>query len=140
MRISDWSSDVCSSDLITCAETMDRTVLHAERDHTPAYAIFHDEIEREIFDEEIGVVFQALLIKRVQHGVAGAVGSGAGALRSRSRAHILHHAAEGALIDLALFSPAERNARMLQFINSSRRFTAEIFDCVLITQDRQRQR
>src|SRR3546814_7772669 len=87
MRISDWSSDVCSSGL-----------------------------------------------KRVQHGVAGAVGSGAGALRSRSRAHILHHAAEGALIDLALFSPAERNARMLQFINSSRRFTAEILDCVLITQ------
>src|SRR3546814_549876 len=83
---------------IMCAETMDRTVLHAERDHTPAYAIFHDEIEREIFDEEIGVVFQALLIKRVQHGVAGAVGSGAGALRRRSRAHILHHAAEGALI------------------------------------------
>src|SRR3546814_20844976 len=112
MRISDWSSDVCSSDLcqndIMCAETMDRTVLHAERDHTPAYAIFHDEIEREIFDEEIGVVFQALLIKRVQHGVAGAVGSGAGALRSRSRAHILHHAAEGALIDLALFRSEER--------------------------------
>src|SRR3546814_19551674 len=57
----------------------------------------------------------------------------AGSLRSRSRSHILHRAAEGALLDLALFSPAERNARMLQFINSSRRFTAEIFDCVLIT-------
>src|SRR3546814_20310927 len=63
----------CQNDIM-CAETMHRTVLHAERDHTPAYAIFHDEIEGEIFDEEIGVVFQALLIKRVQHGVAGAVG------------------------------------------------------------------
>src|SRR3546814_3537594 len=77
---------------------------------------------------------QTCALPILQYGVAGAVGSGAGALRSRSRAHILHHAAEVALIDLALFSPAERNARMLQFINSSRRFTAEIFDCLLITQ------
>src|SRR3546814_9344958 len=74
----------CQNDIMY-AETMDRTVLHAERDHTPAYAIFHDKIEREIFDEEIGCVFQALLIKRVQHGVADAVGSRAGSLRSRSR-------------------------------------------------------
>src|SRR3546814_18075324 len=77
----------CQNDIM-CAETMDRTVLHAERDHTPAYAIFHDEIEREIFDEELGVVFQALLIKRVQQGGAGAVGSGAGALRSSDEGRV----------------------------------------------------
>src|SRR3546814_11222916 len=73
MRISDWSSDVCSSDLV----------------------------EREIFDEEIRIVLQALLIERVKHRVAGAVGGGAGALRGRARPHVLHHAAERALVDLA---------------------------------------
>jgi hypothetical protein len=40
----------------------------------------HDEVEREIFDEEFGLVLQRLLVKRVQDGVAGAVGGGAGAL------------------------------------------------------------
>src|SRR3546814_13586176 len=85
----------CQNDIM-CPETMDRTVLLAERDHTPAYAIFHDEIEREIFDEEIGFVFQALLIKRVQHGVAGPAGTGAGAQRSPSRVPHLHHSPEGA--------------------------------------------
>jgi hypothetical protein len=38
------------------AEAVDRAVLHAERDHAPALAAFHDEVDREIFDEEVGVV------------------------------------------------------------------------------------
>src|SRR3546814_20672157 len=89
----------CQNDIMF-AETMDRTVLHADRDHTPAYAIFHDEIEREIFDEEIGIVFHALLIKRVQHRVAGWVGSGAVALRSWVRAQFYNLASEVELITI----------------------------------------
>ena len=45
--------------------------------------LVHDQVEREIFDEELRVVLQALLIQRVQDGVAGAVGGGAGAHRRR---------------------------------------------------------
>jgi hypothetical protein len=67
--------------------------------HSPR---FHDQVDREIFDEEVGVVLQALLVERVQHGMAGAVGGGAGALHRRAFAHILHVAAERALVDGAV--------------------------------------
>src|SRR3546814_5134498 len=41
------------------AEAVDRSVLEAQSDHTAARAVFHDQIEREIFDVEIGVVFRS---------------------------------------------------------------------------------
>src|SRR3546814_7139941 len=74
MRISDWSSDVCSSDLV----------------------------DREVFDEEVRIVLQRLLVERVQHSVAGTVRRGAGALHRRAFAHVLHVAAERALVDRAV--------------------------------------
>ena len=83
------------------AEAVDRAVVEAQRDDAAARAVLHDQVEREIFDEEVGVVLQALLVERVQHRVAGAVGGGAGALRRRALAHVLGHAAERALVDLA---------------------------------------
>ena len=62
-----------------------RAVLQAPGDDAAADAlIVHDQVEREIFDEELDVVLQALLIQRVQDRVAGAVGGGAGAHRRRS--------------------------------------------------------
>ena len=63
------------------AETVDRSVVEAQRDDAAAGAVLHDQVDREIFDEEVGVVLQALLVERVQHRVAGAVRGGAGALR-----------------------------------------------------------
>ena len=48
-------------------------------------SIFHDEVNREIFDVEIRVIFEALLIERVQHRMAGAVSGSTGALRWRAR-------------------------------------------------------
>ena len=116
------------------AETMDRAILHAERDHALALAILHDQVEREIFDVEVRVVLQALLIERVKHGMAGTVSRGAGALHRRSSAHILHVAAEWALIDLALAGAAERHAGMFQLDHRGRRLAHHIFDGVLVTQ------
>ena len=64
------------------AEAVDGAVLQAPGDHAAAGAVLvHDQVEGEIFDEELDVVLQALLIQRVQDGVAGAVGGGAGAHR-----------------------------------------------------------
>ena len=59
------------------AEAMDRAVVQIPRHHAAHCAVFHDQIEREIFDEEIHLVLHALAVKRVQHRVAGAVGGGA---------------------------------------------------------------
>ena len=94
----------------------------------------HDQVEREIFDEEVGVVAQALLVERVQHRMAGAVGGGAGALGGRPLAHILHHAAEGALVDLALVGAAERHAGMFELVDRRRRLADHIFDRVLVAE------
>ena len=61
--------------------------------------LVHDQVEREIFDEKLGVVLERLPVERVQHGVAGTVGGGAGALRWRPLAVMGGHAAEGPLVD-----------------------------------------
>ena len=116
------------------AEAMDRAIVHAERDHTLADAIVHDQVEREIFDEEVRVVLQALLVQRVQHGVTGPVGRGAGALHRRARAHILHMAAERTLIDLALVGAAERHAGMLELDHRGGRLAHHIFDGILVAE------
>ena len=62
------------------AEAVDGAVFQVPGHHAAAGAVLvHDQVEREIFDEELDVVLQALLVERVQDGVAGAVGGGAGA-------------------------------------------------------------
>ena len=116
------------------AEAVDRAVVEAQGDDAAAHAVLHDQVDREIFDEEVGVVLQALLVERVQHRVAGAVGGGAGALRRRALAHVLRHSAERALVDLALGGAAERQAGMLELDHRGRRFAAQIFDRVLVAE------
>ncbi len=66
--------------------------------------------------------------------MAGAVGGGAGALRRRALAHVLGHAAECALVDLALGGAAERQPRMLELDHRGRRLAAQIFDRVLVAE------
>ena len=64
------------------AETMQRAVVELERDDAAADAlVVHDQVDGEELDVEFGRVAQRLAVHRVQHGVAGAVGGGAGALR-----------------------------------------------------------
>lgn len=46
-------------------ETMQRSVLETERDHTPTLAALHQQIEGEILDEVIAVVAQRLAVERV---------------------------------------------------------------------------
>ena len=120
-------------------EAVDRAVVEAHGDHADAFLFavrpgLHDQVEREIFDEEVGVVLEALLVERVQHGVAGTVGGGAGALHRRAFAHVLHVPAEGALVDRAVVIAAEGHAGMFEFVDRLRRLAHEIFDRVLVAQ------
>ncbi len=115
------------------AETVDGAVVELERDHAAAAAFIHDEVEDEILDEEIRRMLERGAVKRVQHGVAGAVGRGAGALRD-ALAVKGGHAAERALVDLALFGARKRNSPMLEFVHRGRRVAAHVFDGVLIAE------
>ncbi len=116
-------------------EPMDRAVIKVPRNDARATAICrHDEIEREILDEEFRIVAQRLAVKRVQNGVAGTVGSGTGALHRRAFAVILHMAAKRALVDLAFGIAREGHAIMLQLIDRFRRFHGEILHRVDVAQ------
>ena len=117
------------------AEAVDRAVVEIQRDHAAAAAfVVHDQVDGEIFDEEFRLMPQRLAVHRVQHGVAGAVGGGAGALRG-ALAVMRGHAAERALIDFAVFLAArERQAPMLELVDRGRRVAAQIFDGVLVAE------
>ena len=115
-------------------EAVDGAVLQAPGGHTPAGAfLVHDQVEREILDEELHLMLQRLLIQRVQDGVARAVGGGAGAV-GRRLAVFLHVAAKRALIDAAILGAGERNAEMLQLVDRRHRFAAHILDAVLVAE------
>ena len=104
-----------------------------ERDHAAAGAVLHDEVEREVFDEELGVVLDRLLVQRMQHRVAGAVGRRAGALR-RALAVVRGHAAERPLVDAAVVGARERHAVVLELDDRGRRFLAHELDGVLVAE------
>ncbi len=116
------------------AEAVDRTVVEAKRDHADAAAVLHDQVDRKVLDEEVGVVLQALLVQRVEHRMAGAVGRGAGPLGRRPLAHVLHHAAERPLVDRPVLVAAERHAGVLELVDRVRRFADHVLDRVLITE------
>ena len=106
------------------AEAVQGAVVELPARSTPRQApSVHDQVEREILDEELGRVAQRLAVQRVQHGVAGAVGRGAGAL-DRRLAEVAGHAAEGALVDLAVLGARERHAPVLELVDRGRRVAA----------------
>src|SRR5690606_23954546 len=116
------------------AEQVQRALAHVQRKHAAAGAVgVHDQVEREVFDEEFGVVRQRLLVQRVQDRVAGAVGRGAGALRG-ALAVLGGHAAEGALVDLAFLGARERHALVLELDDRRDRLAAHVLDRVLVAQ------
>ena len=121
-------------DRLVGAEAVQRAVVEAERDDAAAGAVLHDQVEGEIFDEELGRVAERLAVERVQHGVAGAVGGGAGALRRWPSPKLRGHAAERALVDLAVLGARERHAVVLELVDRGRRVAAEIFDRVLVAE------
>ncbi len=114
-------------------EPVERTRLHVERDHAAAFAVLHDEIDGEVFDEEPGLVLERLLIQGVQHRVARAVRSRARALR-RALAEVRGHPAEGSLVDAAILGAGERHAIVLELDHGLRSFLAHVLDRVLIAE------
>ncbi len=114
-------------------EPMDRAVIEIDRDDAAATAfVVHDQIDGEIFDIELGGVSQRLAVHGVQHGVAGAVGGGAGTLRG-AFAEMRRHAAERALVDLAVFLAArERHAPVFEFVDGGGRLADHVLDGILV--------
>ena len=101
---------------------------------TPRHcAVLHDEIDREVLDEERRRVPDRLLVERVQHRVPGAVRGRAGALRD-ALAVVRGHAAERALVDAPVLGARERHAVVLQLDDGRRRLLAHELDGVLVAE------
>ena len=79
-------------------EPMQAAGRQIQRDDAAAHAIVHHEVDGEVFDEELGLVCQRLLVQRMQHRVPGSVGRGASALRG-ALAKTGGHTAERPLVD-----------------------------------------
>ena len=107
---------------------------HLQRGHADHVAFgVADQVQRHPFDEEAGLFLDVLLVQRVQHGVAGAVGCGAGALHGLF-AVVGGVAAERALVDRAVGVAVERHAHVFQVVHDLGRFAAHEFDRILVAQ------
>ena len=109
------------------------TGLHLERDHAEHVTVdVADQVQRQPLDEEVGARLDVLLVQRVQHRVAGAVGRGAGPL-DRLLPVVGRMAAERSLVDRAVGIAVERHAGVLELVDHLRRLAA-LLDRVLVTQ------
>merc|ERR1719321_2137973 len=96
-----WSVPAGRDDRLVGAEAVERAVLHAERDAANALTLLvHDEVHREILDEEQAVVLQRHAVQGVQDRVARAVGRRRAAVRLAAFPELQALAAERALVNL----------------------------------------
>ena len=80
---------------------------------------------------EMRLILQALLIQRVQDGMAGPVSSGTGTARHRL-AVIQCVSTKRALINLAFIGTRKRHAVIFQLDHRGNGITAHIFDRILV--------
>jgi len=108
--------------------------LDGDRRDTEAIAVgIAHEVEREVFVEELRAVGDVLLVQRVQQRVTGAVGGGAGA-GGLLAAEVFRLAAEGALVDLAVVQPRERQAHVFELVHRAGGLAAHELDRVLVAE------
>ena len=84
------------------AESVQCAVLHVQRHDANTFAVFHDQIEREVFNEEVSVVTEGLAVEGVKEGVAGTVGRGGATVSLATLAELERLTTERTLVDLAL--------------------------------------
>lgn len=96
-------------DGLVTAETVEGTILHVESDNTNTLAVLHDQVESEVFDEEVCVVTKRLSVKGVEDSMASTVGGGGAAVSLAALAILQGLTTKRALVDLALFCPGERD-------------------------------
>ena len=107
---------------------------HADGDYPDHRAVLVlDQVSGVPLVKKHRVVLHVALVQGVQQGVAGAVRRGTGARGLAALTVILGLAAEGALVDAALFRAGERQAHVLQFEHGLGADTAHVLDGVLVT-------
>lgn len=86
-RVRASAAEVCASvasrseNGLVSAETVKSAVFHVQRDNADTLAAFHDEVQREIFNEEVRVVSEGLAVERVQESVSSTISGGSATIR-----------------------------------------------------------
>ena len=116
------------------AEAMERSIVQLPGGYASTCAfLVHDQVEREILDEEFRLVLERLPVKRMQHGVTRPVGCCAGSL-NRAFTVILCHAAKGTLINLAFLGARKGHAPVLEFVHGGGRILGQVLNRILIAE------
>src|SRR5664280_217798 len=96
------------------AEPMNGAVIQIPCYHAATCTlIVHYEIEREVLDKKLRLVFQRLLVQRMQDCMSGAVCRSACA-RYRRLAEIAHVASERTLVNATVWIARERHTEVFQ--------------------------
>ena len=106
----------CQHSLV-CPEAVKRAVLHVQRNDADTLAILHDQVEREVFNEEVRVVAEGLAVEGVEEGVSSSVGGGGAAVCLATLSKLQGLTTECALVDFALLRPREGHAEVLELDN-----------------------
>lgn len=95
-------------------ETVKSAVFHVESNNADTLAVLHNQVEREVLNEEVGVVPKRLAIKRVEKSMTGSVSGGSTSVCLTTLSIFERLATECTLVDLALLSSRERNTEVLE--------------------------
>lgn len=106
-------------DGLVCPEAVERAVLHIQCDDADTLAVLHDQVEREVFNEEVRVVAEGLAVEGVEKGMSGTVRRGSAAVRLATLAELERLTTERTLVDLALIRPREWYTEVLELVDGS---------------------
>lgn len=98
-----------SEDSLVAAEPVKGTIFHVKGNDTNTFAVLHDQVEGEVFDEEVGIVAEGLAIEGVENGMTSTVSSSSAAVGLTTLAVLEGLTTKGALVNLALLCPRERD-------------------------------
>lgn len=142
-----------SQDSVVGKESVQSTILLVVGKDTAALAVLHNQVKGEELDEVVGVVAQRLAVQSVQEGVAGSVGSGAGAVSLATLAVVAGLATESTLVatvsvssatldcrraqgylHLAIVGTREGAAVVLKLVNRVGSLAGHVVDSILVTE------
>lgn len=97
-----------------CAESVKSTVFHVHGHNTNTLSAFHDQVEREVLDEEVGVVPERLTIERMKDSVSCTVSSRGTSVGLATLAKFQRLTSECTLIYLSFLGSGEGHAKVFQ--------------------------
>jgi hypothetical protein len=117
------------------SEPMQCSVFHVQSDDTDTLAILHEQVERKVFDEEVGVVSKRLTVQGVENGVTRSIGGGGTSVCLTTLAVLEGLTTERSLVDLSFLGSGEGYTVMfkLQTLDGQLPFTTLSITNALLT-------